>query len=416
MRILVLTPEYPPNVVGGLGRHVAELTGALAEKGVSVTVLTSLRPNDAEGEGQEAAGLYVRRVNDHAPAALNFTEEVVQRNVALLQAALQLLAEGRRFDLVHAHDWLTAHAARTIKHALGIPLIATIHATEYGRYGGLFNDLQRRISDIEWWLAYEAWRVICCSRAMHGELQRIFQVPSDKLSIIPNGISIETPTARREEIKAVRRRYGAADDERLLFFVGRLVHEKGVDVLLRALPFVLASHPSTLLVVAGKGPERDRLGALANDLGVAARVRFAGHISDEERNTLYQAAEAAVFPSRYEPFGIVALEAMAFGAPVVAARAGGLAEVVEHGRTGLLFQPGDPKSLAEQIITLLDSPSLGQSMVQRARQVVAERYSWSHVADETLAVYRHVLDAAKRASDAAAAFRASLAGSHRVYA
>ena len=178
-----------------------------------------------------------------------------------------MVAEGRRFDLIHAHDWLTAHAARAIKHALHIPLIATIHATEFGRYGGLFNDLQRHISDIEWWLAFEAWRVICCSRSMHAELQRVFQVPNDKLNIVPNGVSLEPRSVGRDEIHSVRRRY-AADHERLLFFVGRLVHEKGVDILLRALPHVLASHPQSVLVIAGKGPERDRLNALAHDLGV----------------------------------------------------------------------------------------------------------------------------------------------------
>lgn len=415
VRVLVLTPEYPPHVVGGLGRHVAELTLAMAERGASVTVLTALRPADSAPEREEREGLSVFRVKDAAPAALGLAEEVVQRNVALLQAALQLTAEGRRFDLVHAHDWLTAHAARAVKHALGIPLIATVHATEYGRYGGLFTDLQRRISDIEWWLAYEAWRVICCSRAMHAELQRIFQVPADKLCVIPNGVSVPLQTGDREHVKSVRRRY-AADGERLLFFVGRLVHEKGVDLLVRALPAVLAAHPSTVLVVAGKGPERERLGVLAQELGVAARVRFAGHISDEERNTLYQAADAAVIPSRYEPFGIVALEAMALGAPLVAARAGGLAEVVEHGRTGLLFQPGDLHSLAEQLLALLNTPSLGQAMARRARQAVAERYTWSRIADTTLDVYRLVLDAAKAARDAAAAGRPALVESPRVYA
>lgn len=415
MHILVLTPEYPPNIVGGLGQHVAELTTALADKGVAVTVLTALRPNDSGKEREEQQNLSVQRVKDHAPAALNFSEEVVQRNIALMQAALQLTAEGRRFDLVHAHDWLTAHAARAIKHALRIPLIATIHATEFGRYGGLFNDLQRHISDIEWWLAFEAWRVICCSRAMHAELQRVFQVPSDKLSVIPNGVSLAPKSADRGQIQAVRRRY-ATDHERLLFFVGRLVHEKGVDILLRALPHVLASHPETVLVVAGRGPERDRLNALAHDLGVAARVRFAGYISDDDRNTLYQAADAAVFPSRYEPFGIVALEAMALGAPLIASGAGGLAEVVEHRQTGLLFQPGDPRSLAEQLIVALDSPSLCRAMAQRARQVTIEQYSWSRIADRTLDVYRSVLQAAKAGQNVAAPIHAALAGAPGVYA
>src|SRR5690606_26202466 len=154
---------------------------------------------------------------------------------------------------------------------------------------------------------------------------------------------------------------------------------------------VLASHPDTVLVIAGKGPERDALAALAAELGVAPRVRFAGYISDRERNTLYQAADVAVFPSRYEPFGIVALEAMALGAPLIVSGTGGLAEVVTHRETGLLFHPGDPRSLAEQIIAALNAPSLCRAMARRALQAVKDRYSWEHVAQQTLAVYRRVL-------------------------
>ena len=148
----------------------------------------------------------------------------------------------------------------------------------------------------------------------------------------------------------------------------------------------------------------------------AARVRFAGYISDDDRNTLYQAADVAVFPSRYEPFGIVALEAMALGAPLVAAGAGGLAEVVEDRQTGLLFQSGDPRSLAEQLIVALDSPSLCRAMAHRARQVATEQYSWSHIAERTIGVYRSVLDAAKASVNGASHAQPTLAGSPRVYA
>lgn len=394
MHILVLTPEYPPNVVGGLGQHVAELTRALAAAGVDVTVFTALRPHEGGEELENAPRLTIHRVRDAAPSPLSFCEEVLQRNLALLEAVLRWVARGHRFDLVHAHDWLTAPAARAVKHALHIPLIATIHATEFGRHGGLFNDLQRHISDIEWWLAYEAWRVICCSRAMHAELQRVFQVPADKIDVIPNGVALK-PDHARQEIQDARRRY-AEDHERLVFFVGRLVWEKGVDLLLKALPYVLASHPNTVLLIAGKGPEREALAALAAELGVAPRVRFAGYISDRERNTLYQAADVAVFPSRYEPFGIVALEAMALGAPLIVSGTGGLAEVVTHRETGLLFHPGDPRSLAEQIIAALNAPSLCRAMARRALQAVKDRYSWEHVAQQTLAVYRRVLQAAKQ--------------------
>ena len=392
MHILMLTPEYPPHIVGGLGRHVAELSTALAEEGARVTLLHALKRHEAGEEVEPRGVLSVHRVRDFAPGAPSFSQEVVQQNVALLQAVLALVGQGERFDVVHAHDWLTAHAARAVKHALGIPLVATIHATEFGRHGGLFNDLQRHISDTEWWLCYEAWRVICCSRAMREELARVFQVPSDKVHVIPNGVAIDPEEPGPKELLAVRRRY-AADGEQLLFFVGRLVYEKGVDVLLRALPAVLAVHPQAVLVIAGKGPERDGLEALARHLGVWDRVRFAGHIGDAERNRLFQAADVAVVPSRYEPFGIVALEAMALGAPLVAAGTGGLAEVVEDRRTGLLFRPGDPQSLAEQLITALALPSLRRELKERARRAVSEQFHWRRIAQRTLDVYRSVLEA-----------------------
>lgn len=379
--------EFPPKVIGGLGRHVAELSQALAQLDVELTVLTVGNEGD---EWEQKGRLLVKRVRDHFPPAMVFPETVAQGNSAMLQGVLEMVVQGRSFDIVHAHDWLTAYVARGIKHGLGIPLIATVHATEYGRHGGLFNDLQRHISDIEWWLTFESWQVICCSQAMHQELTDIFQIPQDKLHVIPNGVPIPKDYDTPQSIAAIRRRY-AEETDSLIFFIGRLVHEKGADLLLHAFAQLLASHPQCVLVVAGRGPEEGRLRDTARALGIDSRVRFAGYISDDERNKLYQAAEIAVFPSRYEPFGIVALEAMVYGTPVIAAGVGGLSEVIHDGGNGMLFPSGDAAALARRMAWLLESPGERRRLGDTGKETVAAHYDWRKIAEQTSEVYRQVL-------------------------
>ncbi|MCL6613355.1 MAG: glycosyltransferase family 4 protein, partial [Firmicutes bacterium] len=186
MHVLMLSWEFPPVVVGGIARHVQDLSLALTRQGLEVTVLTA-GPGEAPPV-EKLGGLTIHRVRSENPRPLDLVGEVMQLNLNMLQRALGLAAGGRRFTLVHAHDWVTAYAAKALKHGLDLPLFATVHATEWGRNNGLHNDLQRYISDVEWWLCYEAWRVICCSHYMREELRRVFQVPEDKLRLIPNGV------------------------------------------------------------------------------------------------------------------------------------------------------------------------------------------------------------------------------------
>ncbi|MGE5529481.1 MAG: glycosyltransferase family 4 protein [Patescibacteria group bacterium] len=387
MRLLMLSWEYPPLAVGGIARHVHDLSSALARRGIEVTVLTVGGPGLERIERR--GPLTVRRALPGHPHPHDFIGHIMQLNLNLLQEALGLTITGERFDLAHAHDWVTAYAGKAVKHGLGIPLVATIHATEYGRNNGLHNSLQSYISDAEWWLCYEAWRVICCSRYMAAEVQRVFQLPGDKVRIVKNGVNPEGLEAG--PIPPGFRARFAAPDESIIFFVGRLVPEKGVDVLLDAMPRVLAACPRTKLVVSGRGGHGEALREHARRLGIFHRVLFADYLDDAERNLLYRLAGAAVFPSLYEPFGIVALEAMAAGAPVVVSDTGGISEIVEHGRNGLKAQTGNPVSLAENIIWLLQHPGQASAMAREAMEDARRGYDWNELALETIGVYEDVL-------------------------
>lgn len=387
MRILMVSWEYPPKVVGGLARAVSDLSEALVDMGHEVFVVTSDHPECAPVE--YAAGVRVYRTNQHYPSPLGFLDSVLYMNYHLIQRAVQIIRT-EPIDVIHAHDWLVAPAAKVLKHAFGLPLVATIHATEWGRCGGLHNDLQRHISDVEWWLTYEAYRVICCSEYMRDELRRVFHLPDDKISVIPNGVVAAKFRETHPDLNNFRKQW-ALPEEKIVFFIGRHVYEKGVDVLLGAVPKVLAHEPNTKFIIAGTGPMHDELKRLAYQMGIAHKVLFAGFVDDVTRNSLYQLADAAVFPSRYEPFGIVALEAMAAGAPVVVSDVGGFREIVRHGETGLTFYAGQSNSLADNILTLLQDKQHARMMRSLAYRELVQRYDWSKIALQTVEEYNRVL-------------------------
>ncbi len=391
MRILMLSWEYPPRSVGGLAQHVYDLSSALAGIGEEVHVLTCGAPGVPDYE--QVNGVHVHRFQNYQISAPHFVTWVAQLNIAMLERAIPLFSELGGVHIIHAHDWLVAYAARALKHAWRLPLVATIHATEYGRNCGLHNDIQRHISDIEWWLTYEAWKVICCSQYMKNEVRHVFQVPEDKIQVIVNGVNPANFSTRT--IRVTRDQF-AAPDERIVFYVGRLVREKGVQVLLDAAPQILSRHPQTKFIIAGKGPYAEELHRQAVNLGIAQRVYFTGYIDDEVRNTLYSWADVAVFPSLYEPFGIVALEGMAAKTPVVVADTGGLSEIVEHGVDGLKFYPGNSRSLADMIVWLLKDRQLAQNLRQQAYRKVLEKFNWHDIALATRRVYQQVWNEYRR--------------------
>jgi glycogen(starch) synthase len=384
MRVLMFSWEYPPRTVGGLAQHVADLTSRLSARGVDVVLVTCGEHDIREFEVVD--GVKVHRVRAYHLSAPDFRTWVLQLNLAMLEHVMSGLDE-RGFDLVHAHDWLVAYVARACKHAWKIPLVATIHATESGRNQGLHNDDQRYISNVEWWLTYEAWRVFCCSWFMHRELTGFFQLPQDKVCVIPNGVD---PARFEVNVDTAFRNQYAHHTEKIVFFVGRLVNEKGVQVLLESAPRILGRVPNVKFVISGRGPAEEQLRRRAEELGIANRVYFTGFIDDNTRNRLYRVADAAVFPSLYEPFGIVALEAMAARTPVVVSDTGGLSEIVQDGVDGLKAVPGNADSLADKICSLFLDPGLAGRIRENAFRKVTSEYNWENIADRTIAVYEEV--------------------------
>ena len=387
MRILMLSWEYPPVSHGGLARHVQDLSEALVRKGIEVFVVTQ---GSAELPADEIInGVRVLRTIPVAVTANNFVEDILQLNFQLLERALVLFRElDNNLDIIHGHDWLVFWASKVLKQSFTTPLIYTIHATEFGRNQGIYNDMQRYINDLEWYASFEAWKLIVCSQYMNNEVRNLFQVPEDKAVVIGNGVNEEN---YRGDSSPAYRDFYASPDEDIVFYVGRIVREKGIQVLIQAIPEILKTNPKTKFVIAGKGPYLDNLRSLAEYLGVAERVYFTGFISDRERNNLYRIADVAVFPSLYEPFGIVALEAMVTRTPVIVSEVGGLAEFVRDGENGLTVKPNDPQQLAEKIRFLLNNKDRAREMASRAYEIVKRDFTWDEIANKTLAVYEEVI-------------------------
>lgn len=386
MRILMLSWEYPPRSIGGLAQHVYDLTAAQSKLGADLHLITVGDKNAPEYE--VIGGIKVYRIITYPVSSLDFTQWVPQMNIALMEKAIAVLNQIGNFHLIHNHDWLTAYAAVALKNAYKIPMVSTIHATEFGRNLGLHNELQRHISGVERWLSFESLKVICCSHHMNNEIKHVFQVPEDKLRIIYNGVNASNFVSHD---KAYKREIFADPGEKIIFTVGRLVREKGFQVLLEAVPIILKYLPNTKFVIAGKGPYEKELKEQVSRMGIEDHVYFAGYIDDGLRNALYKWASVAVIPSLYEPFGIVALEAMAAQTPLVVSDTGGLSEIVNHGVDGLKAKPGDSNSLSGMIFQLLKNPGLADQMQKQAYLKVKREYSWQEIAKETREVYLEIL-------------------------
>ncbi|MCM3712888.1 DUF1957 domain-containing protein [Alkalihalobacillus oceani] len=371
--IMMLSWEFPPLIVGGLARHVFDLSRMLQQAGNDVHVITADLPGYPAYEVNQ--GVHVHRVKGAQPRAESFYDWVGSLNIAMYEYARKL-ARNHPFTLIHAHDWLVGLCATALKARLSLPLLATIHATEHGRNNGIHTDLQKRINEQEQELTAAADRVIVCSEFMKQELQTIFSLPAEKLTVIPNGVDQALIRTETENVLAGGQPF-------TVFSIGRMVKEKGFHTLLEAAALVKERQLDIRFVIAGKGPllHEYEQQVLANNL--EEYIRFLGFICDEERNEWLQRCDAAVFPSLYEPFGIVALEAMAAGVATIVAETGGLATIIADQINGLTFRPEDAEGLLTEVLDLYSNPGKRERLAAQARQDVQTTYSWPAIARQT---------------------------------
>jgi glycogen(starch) synthase len=392
LSVLMLSWEFPPRIIGGICSHVYGLSKALARRNVNVHVVTCDFPGAPQNEQME--GVSVHRFNSKIPSP-SFLGWVFSMNQAMAETAIDVVNDNdEQVDIIHAHDWLVAEAAVKVKQAFSKPLVSTIHATEMGRRGGIHNDYQRTISDVERHLVSQSSEVICCSKYMAGQVSSAFNVESSRLHVIPNGVNAAEFSGEVDTTSA-RHAY-AKDGEKLVSFVGRLVHEKGVHVLVGAVPKVLAEMPKVNFVIVGEGGMKDYLAKEAWDFGVADHVFFAGFVDEETLVSIYRASDAAVFPSIYEPFGITALEAMAAKTPVIVTDTGGLTEIVDNEKTGIKVYVDNSDSLAWGILRVLKNPDVAKRIRENGYREVLGEYDWNAIAERTMRVYESALAATPR--------------------
>jgi glycogen synthase len=387
-RVLLLSWEYPPVIEGGLARHVRKLAEALTRRGLTVDVLTRGAGAAASSmSSEERGGVTVYRVPEPGwPRDLDrFVAWVQQMNRDMLAAGLALAGE-HSYDLVHGHDWLVADAAAALSERLELPYVTTIHATEHGRHQGWVQEQpQAHIHGVERWMAQRAQAVIVCSHYMRGHVADIFDIDERRIVVIPNGID-PSDLQPVDDLNALRRQF-AAPFQQLVLLVGRLVYEKGFQLALDALPGVIERVGHVRFLVAGSGTHEGELKAQAQRLGLGEHGQFLGWIGDDALHSLYRISDLCVVPSIYEPFGLVALEAMASGCPCIVADTGGLREVVPPGeRVGLRFNGGDAEHLGLMIERLLVDQDLRDRLVVEASEHVL-RFDWDDISRRTLAVY-----------------------------
>ena len=387
MKILMLTWEYPPRIVGGIARVVYDLSQKLTKEGHDVTVVTYRDGNVPYVEDDN--GVKVYRVDNYMISSNNFIDWILQLNFNMIAKAGEIIAENGNFDVIHAHDWLVASAAKTLKYAYNTPIVSTIHATEAGRNSGISTPEQKYINDTEWMLTYESSEVIVNSNYMKNELQRLFGLPYEKINVIPNGVDLHLYDNIERDYE-FRRKY-AMDNEKIILFIGRLVYEKGIQNLIAAMPKVLSSYNDAKLIIAGKGGMINELRNQVNALGLSNKVYFTGYLAGKDVKKMYKCADVAVFPSTYEPFGIVAIEAMLSGNPIVVSDVGGLNEIVDHGTTGMKSYCGNPNSLADSILTLLYDKNLAETCSKNAIEKVKLKYNWAKIAENTHFTYQKAI-------------------------
>jgi len=385
MRIALLAWESLHSIcVGGVGAHVTELACALERKGHEVHVITRMGRHD-HAQYERIHGVHYHRVpfNTHP----DFVEEVNNMCRSFVHTVFQIEDYMcAPFDIIHAHDWLTSNAMVWIKQGRGRRTVLTIHSTEYGRCGNnFFGGRSARIRDHERHGTFCADKVITVSNALKNEIMWMYNMPDWKAWVVFNGVNPRNYDGWIDPA-AVRRQYGVGPIDPMVLFSGRMVYQKGPDLLVEAIPYILKYYGNAKFVFVGDGEMRWSVEDRARRIGVAHATRFLGYHNGWKLADLYKASDCICVPSRNEPFGIVILEAWSAGKPVVASSNGGPSEIVWHDVNGLKIY-SYPESIAWGIGTLFADFDHARWMGRNGRVAVESAFSWDVIADQVLRVY-----------------------------
>ncbi|MCX6771826.1 MAG: glycosyltransferase family 4 protein [Candidatus Micrarchaeota archaeon] len=374
--------EFPPAITGGLGVHCFELVSSLGELGIKIDLYLPLQksapvsPHPNVKIIQVGGGVNVGAYG-HASggfASDNYSRDLIGAIEDFARLSLSALkASGTRYDLVHCHDWLTISAGIMAQRALGIPLVLTMHSTEYDRNPVPWS----WISGIESLGVKTADRTIAVSGKMKGMLVEKFHADDGRIRVVYNGI----------DIAKYRRKDSGIRKEKLVLFLGRLTHQKGPEQFLRAAEKVHQYDRNARFLVVGEGGLLPRLISLSIELGIADRVSFWGFVPENEKRSIYSMCDVYVMPSVSEPFGISALEAMASGTPCIISKNSGVSEIA---RNCLLVDFWDIDEMASQILALLRYPAMSRVMSAHEMKDAA-RLGWQETARKTIGVYNEVL-------------------------
>lgn len=409
MRICFFVWEYPPKLVGGLGTYAEYITREFIEMGHDVTVFTlnpgNLKTRDVINGVEvhrpliaDASNIFPMFVTDDLKkwgANLRLFNDIFIYNILSATKLVNSLIkkEGYQFDVVAVHDWLSSIAGIIIKNETEIPVVFHVHSTEFGRSGGQGSEV---VSHFETATAKAADQIITVSHAMREDLIRHGWL-GEKISVVWNGVDprrYDPSKYSLDAVKKVRSMYNIKDDECMLFFLGRLTWVKGVRNLIQSMPSILHEYPKTKLVILGKGDEQRDIDETAKRLGIKNNVicRF-DFIPEEERILHYAASDVCVFPSVYEPFGIVSLEAMAMGKPIVVGAKGVVGfreQVVNSGpeQNGIHIDGENAADIAWGVKEVLKDPEKAKIWGKNGRERVLKYFTWEQVAEQTLQIYR----------------------------
>jgi D-inositol-3-phosphate glycosyltransferase len=390
---------------GGMNVYVRDLTRELGRRGLPVDVFTRSQ-DEHQPHVKEDLGYGNRVIHVPAGPEVPLPKEILYQHVPEFVNGVRefALAQGLRYDLIHAHYWLSGVAAQSLRAAWSSPFALMFHTLGHMK-NRVAQSLSERESDlrvqVEGALMAEADQLIVSTLAEKAQLQWLYYTDVSRVAVIPPGVDLNVFYPQRMD--EAKRRIGVDPDKIMLLFVGRIEPLKGIETLLRAVAIlrergVCQCDELALSVIGGdpsedaaaRNAEMDRLKALREDLGIADLVTFVGKQDQDALPDYYAAAEAVIMPSHYESFGMVALEAMACGTPVIASEVGGLAFLVKDGETGFHVPDRDPDALADRICEIIINPLLHARMGGRAAEY-AKEYSWELIAERIIGVYEGML-------------------------